>query len=110
MSDFSYFIRPVQPEDVVSFDSKILSKKDENRSVAFLAYSGTAHLRVGTIQSFHRRLRSLIHCGGVVGCLRESTTSSGGNSRTGERTLSEIRERSAAFHNGNPPTDQKAYF
>jgi hypothetical protein len=53
MSDSTYFIRPVQPEDVVSFDSsKDLCK---NKTAMFLAYSGTAHLLVGTIRSFYRR-------------------------------------------------------
>ena len=92
MSDFPYFIRPIQPEDVVSFDScKNLCKNDET-AVPFLADSGTAHIRVGKIESFHLQLHSLIPFGIVVGCLRENTTPSGGHSRTGERTLSEIRE------------------
>ena len=59
MSDSAYFIRPVQPEDVVSLDS-LKDPYKGNETAMSLAYSGTAHILVGTIRSFHRRLHSLM--------------------------------------------------
>ena len=108
MSDSAYFIRPVQPEDVVSLDSlKDLCKRNE--TAMSLAYSGTAHLLVGTIRSFHRRLHSLMPPSVGQAVYEKSPHLAVATPAMVSAYRQTSEKQSPAFHNGKPFADQKAY-